>query len=329
MSRAGRIWRVVGIAAAVFVALVLVVPLVWPVPALEGTAEPPALARAGDKFVEVDGVRFAYRERGSANASRTILLLHGFGASTFSWRDQFELLSSDARVIAFDRPAFGLTERPLPGSFSAKVNPYALSASTVQTVELMDALGVERATLVGHSAGGLVAAAVTEQHPDRVEALVLEDPAIFATRGVSSALSPLLRTPQMRRIGPLIARRLAGPQGDAFVRRAFFDPSKVTTDVLAGYRYPLKARDWDKALWEFTAAPRDLDVAGRLGSIGVPTLVIAGAEDRIVAVDSIERVAAEIPGAQLVVFPRTGHIPHEERPAEFAARVREFLDAQR
>ena len=329
MSRANKVWRIAGGIVLALVLLVLVVPLVWPVPPLPGTSDPSQLARPSDKFVDVEGIRFAYRESGSPDAGRTIVLLHGFGASTFSWRDQLDLLSGDARVIAFDRPAFGLTERPLPGSYSASNNPYALAASAEQTVKLMDALKVDRAVLVGHSAGGLVAAAVAAKYPERVEALVLEDPAIFQTGGVPSALKPLLRTVQMRRIGPLIARQLAGPEGDAFIRRAFFDPAKVTTATLEGYRYPLKAKDWDKALWEFTAAPRDAAVANNLGSIAVPTLVVAGAEDRIVSVDSIKRVAGAIRGARLVEFPETGHIPHEERPAEFAAQVKEFLGPTR
>ncbi len=193
----------------------------------------------------------------------------------------------------------------------------------------MDALGVEKAVLVGHSAGGLVAAAVAQRNPERVEALVLEDPAISRRGGLFGVLGPLLRTPQARRLGPLVSRSLAGPQGDAFIRRAFFDPSKATTETLAGYRRPLRARDWDRALWEFTAAPRDVDVGAGLPRMRVPTLVIAGADDAIVPLSSIREVASNIPGAELLVLPRTGHIPHEERPAEFAASVDRFLTSLR
>ena len=105
----------------------------------------------------------------------TLVLLHGLAASVFSWREVMEPLSAVGTVIAFDRPAFGLTGRPMPGDW-ADENPYSPEIQPNLTVSLMDKLGMEKAVLVGHSAGGTIAVHTALRHPDRVEALVLVDP---------------------------------------------------------------------------------------------------------------------------------------------------------
>ncbi len=87
--------------------------------------------------------------------SLPLLLLHGFAASTFSWREVLPALGQLGRTVAFDRPAFGLTERPMPESWQGdwtRQNPYPASAQVDLTVGLMDQLGIDQAVLVGNSA---------------------------------------------------------------------------------------------------------------------------------------------------------------------------------
>lgn len=302
-----------------------VLPLVWPVPTLENVTVPEALAGPSSRFIEIDGIRVHYVESGEPDASCNVILLHGFGASTYSWRETLLSLGARCRVVAFDRPGFGLTERLLPGSYGP-TNPYAIDSYVDQTISLMDALRMERAVLVGHSAGGTVAALVAARHPERVAGLVLEAPAIYSGSPVPGWLTPLLRSPQARRIGPLFARRIAGPASDDFVRGAFDDESVVTDEVLAGYRLPLEAVDWDRALWEVSAAPRPRNPEGETRGITVPTVVIYGAGDTYVSPADSERIAREIDGARAIKITRTGHIPHEERPAAFETELFRFID---
>lgn len=317
--------RIVLAAVALLVAATVLLPLVWPVPPLAGTVPARDLADADSRFVAVDGLDVHYREAGSAGADCVVILLHGFGASTFSWRAALPALARDCRVIAFDRPAFGLTDRPLPGEWSG-VNPYSLEASAVQTVGLMDALGIEKAVLVGHSAGAAVAVLVAARYPERVTGLVLEAPAIFSSGGAPSWLLPLLRTPQARRLGPLFVRRLAGRQSDDVVRRAFADPSDVTQAVLDGYRLPLRAENWDRALWEYAAAPRRPDVTGLLRRVQLPMLVVWGEKDRFVSPAASRRTAEASAGpTRTLALPDVGHIPHEESPRVFIEAVRAFM----
>jgi pimeloyl-ACP methyl ester carboxylesterase len=87
----------------------------------------------------------------------------------------------------------------------------------------------------------------------------------------------------------------------------------------------LRAEDWDRALWELTAASHPLGLEDRLDEIGVPVLVITGDDDRIVPTEQSVRLASELPDAKLVVIPDCGHVPHEECPEAFLKAVRAFL----
>jgi pimeloyl-ACP methyl ester carboxylesterase len=314
-----RIWIAFLVPAALLL-LLAVVPFLIPVPPLQGTVPPEVLADVDSRFIDVDGLRMHYKQQGQGEPA--LVLLHGFGASTFSWREVMPQLSALGTTVAFDRPAFGLTQRPMPGEWQGE-SPYSPEAQADQTIGLMDSLGIDRAVLVGHSAGGTAALLTTLRHPDRVQALVLVDPAIYRS-GAPGWLGPLLRTPQMRRLGPLVARSLS-KMGDRLIDSAWYDPSRVTADVIEGYRKPLRAQDWDRALWEVTLASHPLHLEERLGEVRVPVLVITGDHDQIVPSELSARLAEELPNAELVVIPECGHIPQEERPGAFLSAVSAFL----
>jgi len=309
-----------GIAFGVLLGLVFVLPLLVPLPPLRGTVPPEELADPEGRFAEVGGVRVHFKVAGDGDPG--FVLLHGFGASTFSWREVLVPLGERGTAVAFDRPGFGLTERPRRWT---GINPYSPEAQVALTLGIMDELGLRKAVLVGHSAGAGVAVATALAHPERVVALVLVAPAV----GMGSAFPPWLRallaTPQGRRIGPLFVRRIAA-QGEEILRRSWHDGSRITPEVVAGYRLPLRAQDWDRALWEVTLAARPVPLLDRLPELSIPVLVITGEEDRLIPSEASRRLAARIPGAELVLLPACGHLPHEERPAEFLAAVRSFLD---
>jgi pimeloyl-ACP methyl ester carboxylesterase len=319
-----RRWLVVVLAV---LAALFLLPLVVPIPPVRGTVPPRALADADSQFVTLDGldVHFKVTGQGDRLAERgepALVLLHGFGASLFSWRDVMGPLGEVGLVAAFDRPAFGLTSRPMRGE-SVGRSPYSPEAAADLTVALMDALGVESAVLVGHSAGGAIALETALRHPERVRALVLVAPAVY-DGGSPGWIRPLLRLPQVRRLGPLFVRRLLPRVGVQGVLSAWYDPDLVTEQVLEGYQKPLRAENWDKALWELTLASRRVDIT-RLPEITLPALIITGDSDTIVPPENSQRLAQDLPDAQLVVIPRCGHLPQEERPEAFVAAVRAFV----
>jgi len=183
---------------------------------------------------------------------------------------------------------------------------------------------VERAVLVGHSAGGATAVLSALRYPERVEALVLVDAAIYVQGSTPSWLRPFLTTPQMRRLGPLLVRSIVG-WGQAVISRAWNDPDRITPELLSGYKKPLQAENWDRALWELVLASHPLGLDEQLGEIWVPALVITGDNDLVVPTDQSVRLAGELPDAELVVIPDCGHVPQEERPAEFLLAVTDFV----
>ncbi|XP_025805651.1 uncharacterized protein LOC112884474 isoform X1 [Panicum hallii] len=167
--------------------------------------DPEALADPDSSFYEINGVRLHHKvcshededspsdqssdatvsAASQSRISLPILLLHGFGASVFSWSSVMRPLAriAGAKVLAFDRPAFGLTSRAnWSGDDSKPLNPYSMAFSVMATLAFIDYLGAEKAVLVGHSAGCLVAVDAYFEAPERVAALVLVAPAIFAPR---------------------------------------------------------------------------------------------------------------------------------------------------
>jgi len=319
--------RITLIVIGVLLFVVLVGPFLIPVPPLEDTVPPEQLADPDSRFIEVNGLRVHYKTMGEGEP--VLVLLHGFAASLFSWREVMGPLSQIGTVIAFDRPAFGLTGRPMPGarmySSATGQNPYTSAAQVELTVGLLDALGVQRAILVGNSAGGTTAMLTALAHPERVQGLVLVDAAIYVSGGTPGLLRPLLNTPQMRRVGPLLVRRIS-TWGEDFGRMAWHDPSKITPEVWEGYLRPLRAENWDRALWEFTRDSRAPNLAARLSEVQVDCLVITGDDDRIVPTAQSVRLSQELPRATLVVIPACGHVPQEECPAPFLQAVTDFVE---
>ncbi len=302
----------------------LIGPFLVPVPPLEGLQPPEALADPDSRFIEVNGLRVHYKQMGSGEP--LILLLHGFGANTSSWRKVMAPLAGLGTVVAYDRPGFGLTERPLDEALRTwpGPNPYSPDAQADQVVALIGALGFRRAILVGNSAGGTVAMHTYLRHPERVHAIVFVDAAIYTGGGAPGFIRPLLGTPQLRRLGPLVSRSLVA-QGDRLLALAWHDPSRITPEDIAAYRSAARVENWDRALWELTLASRDLRLGGRVAEVRVPALVITGDDDRIVPTEESIRLARELPDAELVVIPACGHVPQEECPEAFVAAVQGFV----
>lgn len=324
MSNESRRKKVAAIVPLALLLLLLVGPFLVPVPPLEGTVPPEQLADPDSRFVEVNGIAVHYKMAGEGEPA--LILLHGFGASTFSWREVMEPLGEKGTVVAFDRPGFGLTGRPMPGEWEGE-SPYGPESQADLTVGLMDALGIERAILVGNSAGGTVAFLTALTYPERVAGLVLVDPAFYTGGGTPAWLQPFVNTPQLRHLGPLLARRIQ-EWGVEFARSAWHDPSRITPEIWEGYSRPLRAQNWDRALWEVTSASHPLNLPERLAEVTVPALVITGDDDRIVPTGQSVRLAGELPQADLVVIPNCGHIPQEECPAEFLQAVENWLSSQ-
>ncbi len=317
-----KILKIVAIVLLVFIILLATVPLLIPVPPLQGVVPVSQLADADGKFFQIEKINYYYKELGSGSPS--FVLLHGFGASVYSWREVIQPLSQYGRVIAYDRPAFGLTDRPMPGEWSGE-SPYSLASQSRILIELLDAKGIDWAILVGNSAGGTLALYTALNYPTRVQALILVDAAVYSGGpGFPDWLRPLLETPQARRIGPLLVRSIQ-ETGMQILIKAWNDPSKITDDIRANYRKPLQLANWDRALYELTIASSPTHIVERLQELRLPVLVVTGDNDRIVPTEQSLRLAKKIPGAKLAVIPSCGHVPQEECPQAFMKAVGVFM----
>lgn len=304
--------------------VVIVGLLVIPVPPLTGSMPAAQKTKADSRFINIKDLNVHYTESGQG--SLTFILLHGFGASVFSWREVSKPLADYGRVIAFDRPAFGLTGRPLVGGWQG-VNPYSLDEQVEITVGLMDELEIDRVILVGHSAGGAVAAAAALQYPQRFSALILVDAAIYSTNGIPGWLQPILNTALVDKWGPYFARTVANGQFNRLLERAWHDPAKITPSIRDGYREPFMVDGWDQALWELIKTFQKTGLENQIEQLQIPVLVLSGDDDRVIPVEESLRLAREIPGAEVQILPACGHIPQEECPQAFLDRVISFLEA--
>lgn len=316
-------WKKTIFLFVIFACLTLAVgPFAIPVSDLDGLVSEEEFVEADSKFIEINDVNIHYKKAGAGE--RTFILLHPFGGSTFSWREVMDDFAAMGRVIAYDRPAFGITERPMPEDWVE--NPYGMKANVEILRGLLDELGVEKAVLVGNSAGGGLAVAFGLEYPERVEALLLVDPGVGGGRGPQfpAWALPVMWTPQMRHIGPLLMRdyQVHLPRT---IEREWYDGSKLTDEIRQEYLNLLRIKNWDRAFYELNFAPAYPELRPLLPNLTVPTYIIAGQEDRLIRYWYFEAITNEIPRAQLTLIPQCGHVPQEECPVEFMEAVNRYL----
>ena len=304
----------------------LVVPFLIPEPN-SGTLTNVEAAGAGAEFTKLNGIDVHVKTQNYTGDCKCdaplIVLMHGFGASTFSWRKVIEPLGQYGEVIAYDRPAFGFTERP---SVTLGVDSYGFEANFKILDDLIAKYATDRkVVLVGHSAGGQLAAEYARLNPTKVQGLILVDAAIVTTGGGPDGLSWLYQIPQIDKLGPILVSSIA-QTGDDVIRRSHFDQTQVTQEVLDGYRQPLKVKGWERAFWKFATASRKNDLLANIGTIKTPTLLISGVADTIVPVADQTKLQKLMPGSELVLIEKSAHLPHEEQPEAFLSGVEPFMN---
>jgi pimeloyl-ACP methyl ester carboxylesterase len=280
------------------------------------------LADPDSHFADINGLRVHYKVMGQGDPP--LVLLHGSFLSLFSWREVMRPLSDLGTVIAFDRPAFGLTSRTVPTN-SART-PYSPEAQADMVVALLDELGHESAVLVGNSTGGTIALLAALRHPERVRALVLVGAMVYSGYAVSEFppwMRPLL--PALRLPGTAMVRTMIRLLQDKLTRSFWHNKDRVPPEVLATYRQHLRVDGWGRALWHLTMATHALHFEPQLAQVHMPVLVVSGEQDRTVKTDESVRLSQALPHASLVLLPDCGHLPQEESPQAFVEAVHAFV----
>jgi len=257
------------------------------------------------------------------DGSRLIVLLHGFGASTFSWQPVFESLASSGHVIAYDRPGFGFT--PLVNRSLGQHDPYSLQGQVDLLGAIIEAEAKGRPViLIGHSAGALVATEFVLRNPGVIDGLILESPAVWRRPPVPNGLAKLLRRPVLEGLGQ---RLLASFEkaGMRILESSYFHPDKLTAETIAGYRAPMNSPDWKLSLWRFMTADQGNKVRSNLWRLELPVFVITGDHDKIVKVEDTLKVTERIAGHSIYLVPDAGHLAHEEQSDDFMRVVARFI----
>ena len=258
--------------------------------------------------VRWNGRAIAFRASGEGPP---LVLLHGIGSGSASWAAQLDGLSARFRVIAWDAPGYGGSD-PLPGERP----PSRAYGDAV--ADLLDGLGLERVHLVGHSLGGLIAAAFSSRHPERLLSITLSD----AAAGYSNS-------PEELRVGRLKARIEAmtalGP-AEVAKRRAREVLSPGAPDEIYEKVRAVQSRLRPDGYAQAARMLHNSDIFPEAAAIGAPALVMYGSEDSVTP-ESIGRdIAAAIPGARYVTLPGLGHASYVEGPEAFNAALTGFLD---
>ena len=319
------------------------------------------LARDNGSFVELDGVLLYYEMMGDA-ANPPILLLHGFGGSTFTWRYLMpDLADAGYYVVAVDLPPFGLSDK----------NPdltYSREWMAQQVMKLSGDLELDQPIVIGHSMGGLVTAYIGVEYADSVRALVFVAGGVSPMGGLESsdnesegndnssidnsniddgdtddgnADGPTGSNPVQALLANLDpSSPLAGILLERFVTRDFFadtlksayhDPSQVTDEAVAGYAEILEVDGatsgflgYLQAIEQNPITLADLDAA----IADKPVLLIWGEVDSWVTIDIGYAMQQTLDNARMITYPEIGHIPMEENTKEFNRDIIGFIDEQ-
>ncbi|MHB1475424.1 MAG: alpha/beta fold hydrolase [Dermatophilaceae bacterium] len=278
------------------------------------------MAREHERMAMLNGHEFSYLDSGDGPA---VLFIHGLTSSSRSWAHLVDTLDSDHRIVAPDLHGHGASAKPM--------GDYSLGAHAATMRDLLDRLGIDRVTLVGHSLGGGIAMQFCYLFPERVERLVL-----VASGGFGRSVSPLLRSatlPGAEWVLPLIASSWVRGRAEAMggsLARLGWKPSRDVTEAWRGFT-SLADAECRRA---FLATARSVvDPGGQTVSVHdhlplaveIPTLVVWGTRDRMIPAWHATTAHQAIPGSRVELFEGAGHYPHLDEPERFAAVLGDFM----
>jgi pimeloyl-ACP methyl ester carboxylesterase len=250
-----------------------------------------------------------------------VLLIHGFGTNSFTWRHIAPDLARDHTVITVDLKGFGQSDKPFD-------ERYAASDQADLLAQLILDRDLKNLTLVGHSYGGgialLLALEADTRLKGRIAKLVLLDTIAYAQE--IPVFFKLLDTPVVSQLG--VRATTADFQVRMALRIAYYDNSKIGPDEIEAYAEPMKTAAGKHAIIDSARQilPEDVEaISARYASIALPTLILWCDHDRIVPVGVGLKLKRTLPNAKFGVISECGHMPQEEQPEETMLQIRNFL----
>lgn len=277
------------------------------------------------RFVDSGGIKLHYIEKG---AGAPVVLLHGSNGSLHDYRlSIFERASEEFRVMAFDRPGHGYSERHEPSS-----RVPALHAELI--CKAWKELGMSRPVLVAHSSAGAVAMDLATKHPEELGGLVLLSGVVYGWEGNPIPIVPLYRAMLRPWLGPFLLGTILVPLGRVLGRsllKSTFAPDPVPRDyskiglAMAARPGPLRAEAED-----LICLPTSLQaMQGSYPDVRLPIVIVVGEEDRNVPKEGQSlRLKGDVASSRLVLLPMTGHMPMFTKPEEVLDAIRSVVHLQ-
>lgn len=264
-------------------------------------------------------VRLAYRDKGTG---KPVLLLHGFGASSYTWRHvEPALVAAGRRVLTVDLKGFGLSDKPLDQRYSI-FDQAALVSQFLAQLDLKDV------TVVGHSLGGgvtlVLALEKDKKRRKRISKIVLIDSVAYS-QNIPIAFS-ILRTPVLGKISSSLVP--LDVQARVALRLAYYDNSKFDRRDVKQYADPLKDKGSRHAMIQTARKimPENLpELSNRYKSIKIPALIIWCDHDKVIKPIIGLRLHNDLPNSIFRVVRKCGHLPQEEKPQRTIALIQDFL----
>lgn len=270
---------------------------------------------AKGKIITVDDKRVHYIVLGKG---RPVILIHGFLYNTVMWKKNIDDLSKKFKVYAIDLWGWGYSER-------LTEDAYSFELYSAQVIGFMNSLNIRKASLVGQSMGGGISVYTAAHNPERIDKLILVDPAVIPyPASLTSRIYTL----------PFVGEFLNALPGDALMKNNikniwFYDKSKVTDEYANEVIFPMNIKGSSVGamfvLRKVLEAPLVEKEAQILARMNIPILIVHGREDRAVPLERSETLHRLWKTSELVVFDKAAHSPHEEYPEKFNQLAVEFL----
>ncbi len=264
--------------------------------------------------IEVNGINIYYEFYQGAETQKTVVLVHGFLSSSFSFRRLIPLLQKDYTVITVDLPPFGKS-----GKSKNFIYSYENMAQTV--IQLLEGLGLTRVTLIGHSIGGQICLNISYLRPALVEKTVLLCSSSYLKRSKSS----LILSSYLPFFYLIVKLRLIKSGVKNNLQNVVYDQKMIDDEMMFGYLQPFLEEDIFRALTRMIRDREgDLSVP-ILKKITTPCLLIWGEHDRVVPLSVGQRLHQDLENSQLIVLKNTGHLVPEERPDQVYDYINRFV----
>jgi len=277
-------------------------------------------ANPQSEYVDLPGeIRMHFRDQGKADGP-TLLMVHGYSASLYTWEPIIPILADRYRIVTIDLPGHGLTRAP--AGYTPSIAGY------VETIEAFAAAkNLSHFTIAGSSMGGHTAWEYALAHPERTEGLILVDAAGWPEERAEGERTPLVF---QLLANPLARTVLRDLDNSALMRsgleNSFADPALVDDEMVSRYVELSRAPGHRGILMALFAPDARREATPEiLGAISTPTLILWGESDALIPSAHARQFAAAIPGAELITWTDVGHLPQEENPSATAEAIGDFL----